>query len=484
MGNLFYMLLYLSLLSPHTRKITLGKVTNVKTLIHLLPTVLLLILLLLEQTLAGGPPIQWQKTFGGSEWDEGHSVQQTSDGGYIITGFSGAYIYNPIQGGDVCLLKTDPNGNSDWQQTFGGGDDEYGCSVQQTSDGGYIIAGWTSSFGSGNCDFYLIKTEPNGNEKWQKTFGGSEHDRGYSVKQTTDCGYIITGYTQSYGAGSTDVYLIKTDPNGDSQWQKTFGGSGIDWGWSVQQTFDGGYIIAGETDSYGAGELDVYLIKTDPNGDKKWQKTFGGSDHDWGKSVQQTTDGGYIITGYTWSFGAGLYDVYLIKTDPNGNSQWQKTFGGSDHEIGYSVLQTSDGGFIIAGGKGGVYGPPGDVYLVKTDPNGNSRWQKTLGGSSNEHGRSIQQTFDGGYIITGFTHSYGAGSSDVYLIKLCPEGTLSADFNCNGTVYYEDLEVLVDQWLQPPVMLSADIFPEPGDGIVNGLDFAALANFWLQTAIP
>ncbi len=475
MRIIFLRLFSISPLLPHAQNHILRSKKYIRTLAYLLPAVLLFISLLLQSALAGGPPIQWQKTFGGIGWDEGHSVQQTSDGGYIITGFSGSY--NPMQGGEVCLIKTDPNGNSDWQQTFGGGHGDCGCSVQQTSDGGYIIAGWNSSFGSGDRDVYLIKTEPNGNSQWQKTFGGSKGDVAYSVQQTTDGGYIIVGETWSYGAGRADVYLIKTDPNGDSQWQKTFGGSSDEWGYSVQQTTDGGYIIAGITYSSGAGGYDVYLVKTDPNGDKKWQKTFGGSDWDQGYSVQQTSDDGYIIAGDTSA------DFYLIKTDPNGNSVWQNTFGGSDVEWGYSVRQTSDAGFIIAGVKG-IYATPGDVYLVKTDPNGNSQWQKTLGGSYNERGYSVQQTSDGGYIVTGFTHSYGAGSSDVYLIKLCSDGTLSADFNCNGTVYYEDLEILLAQWLQPPDILSADIYPELGDGIVNGFDFAALARDWLQTSLP
>ena len=462
------------------KQYNLNRLTNIKKLICLYAFVLSFILLLLEPALAGAPPLKWQKTFGGSEGGEGHSVQQTSDAGYIITGCSGASI---PYGGYVCLIKTDPNGNSDWQQTFGGGADDYGCSVQQTSDGGYIIAGWTSTFGSGGRDVYLIKTEPNGNSQWQKTFGGSDWDVGWSVQQTLDGGYIIAGDTSSFGSGGRDVYLIKTEPNGNEKWQKTIGGSSHEWGESVQQTTDGGYIIAGITTSYGAGSSDVYLIKTDPNGDKKWQKTFGGSDIDHGFSVHQTTDGGYIIAGITESYGAGLADFYLIRTDPNGNSVWQNTFGGSDAEWCFSVQQTSDAGFIIAGVKG-IYATPGDVYLVKTDPNGNSQWQKTLGGGSNGWAYSVQQTTDGGYIIAGRTKSYGAAYSAVYLIKLCPDGTLSADFNCNGTVYFEDLEILLAQWLQPPDILSADIYPELGDGIVNGFDFAVLANDWLQSTIP
>lgn len=456
-----------------------------KKLIRLLPVVLFLVLIAFETALASAPPVQWQKTFGGSKGDVAYSVQQTSDGGFIIAGQTASF--GP---GDpnVYLIKTDPNGDIHWQKNFGGSNRDEGLSVQQTSDGGYIIAGATGPFGTGNTDVYLIKTDPNGILQWQKTFGSSNNECGLSVQQTTDGGYIIAGYTYPPTAEDMDVYLIKTEPNGNSQWQKIFVGINWEYSDSVQQTSDGGYIIAGMTASYGVAYTDVCLIKTDPNGNIQWKKKFGGISSDAGHSVQQTSDGGYIIAGSTSSFGAGWSDVYLVKTDPNGNKQWQNTFGGSDYDMAYSVQQTSDGGYIVSGLAGAINSSPirgADVYIIKTDPNGNSLWQKTFGESNyTDIAYSAQQTADGGYVITGYTHSYGAGRSDVYLIKLCPDGTMSADFNCDGTVYYEDLDILASEWLQPPVMLSTDIFPEFGDGIVNGFDFAAFAKDWLQTTIP
>jgi len=215
------------------------------------------------------------------------------------------------------------------------------------------------------CSLYLAIFESEGPEiEWSRTFDGGGSDWGYSVQQTSDGGYIIAGITYSRGDGYGDVYLIKTDSNGNLQWSRTFGGSSTDWGESVYQTADGGYIVVGEANSFGVNGSDVYLIKTDPDGNLLWNRTFGGENYDWGESVQQTADGGYIIVGVTNSSGSGRNDVYIIKTDSNGNLQWSKTLGSSEDDVGFSVQQTDDGGYIIAGGtnssKAGY-----DVWLIK-----------------------------------------------------------------------------------------------------------------------
>ncbi|MFH1736095.1 MAG: T9SS type A sorting domain-containing protein, partial [bacterium] len=222
-----------------------------------------------------------------------------------------------------------------------------------------------------------------------------------------------------------DVYLVKTDADGNELWSQTYGGNTLDHGWSVRQTSDGGYIITGETDSFGLSSVDVYLIKTDADGNEQWSQTFGGILQDVGKSVQQTGDGGYIITGYTESNSTSSVDICLIKTDASGDAQWSRIYGGSGDDFGRCVQQTTDGEYIIAGytssfGIGYYY----DVYLIKTDADGDTLWTSTYGGSDDDVGYSVQQTLDGGYIVTGITCSYGAGENDVYLIRLDSEGAL------------------------------------------------------------
>ncbi len=361
----------------------------------------------------------WERTYGGTGADEGQSVQQTFDGGYIIAGFLG---------GDVYLIKTDAFGDTLWTKTYGGVWGDRGYSVQQTSDSGYIVAGSTFSFEAEfrRGDVYLIKTDTYGDTLWTKIYGTDSTDVAYSVQQTSDGGYIIGGVTNFTTTGASDVYLVKTDSNGDSLWARSYGGLGFEGAYSLDQTSDGGYILTGWTDSFGAGATDVYVVKTDSSGDTLWTKTYGGTSWEGGESVQQTSDGGYIIVGETYSFG-NFDQVYLIKMDASGDTLWTRTYGGTDTDWGNSVWQTSDGGYIIAGGTRSFGSGGSDVYLIKTNASGDTLWTRTYGGTGNDQGRSVQQTSDSGYIITGRTNSFGAGNYDVYLIKTDSNGRVGVE---------------------------------------------------------
>jgi hypothetical protein len=358
---------------------------------------------------------RWIAIREGWPYDAGcNSVQQTADGGFIAAGYTHR---SDSSLSDFYLIKTDGNGSTEWTRAFGQNNIEVGYCVQQTADGGFVVVG--TSLGGGFSDVYLIKVNGNGNLVWSRTLGGN---RGYSIQQTVDGGLVIAGSTSSSGAGGYDVCLIKTDANGNQLWMRTFGGNGYDEGYSVQQTADSGFIVAGSTSSLGAGGNDVYLIKTDANGDTLWTRTFGGNLSDVGKSVQQTTDRGYIIVGETFSFAPGFNDIYMLKTDASGNLLWTKTFGEPGApDMGSSVRQTADGGYIITGGIV-VFSPPRllDVAMIKTDGNGNLQWSKFYGGSNEDAGKSVQQTMDGGYIVAGTSGSFGA----VFLIKTDANGSI------------------------------------------------------------
>ena len=360
-----------------------------KTAIILISYLLISAVLYNQRCFAQPPPdTMWTKTFGGTNIDIGHCAEQTSDGGYIITGYTRSY--GTMSGRNVLLIKTNENGVQQWINGYGGNNDDEGYSVKQTTDGGFIIAGHTKSFGSGLKDVYLVKINSSGSMQWSKTFGGAQDDEGYSIQLTTNGGFIIAGVTSSSGAGSRDMLLIKTDSLGNVIWQKTHGGMGSDGAWFVQNTTDGGYILTGWTYSYGPGYVgNAWLVKTDSLGNQQWNKFFGGTDADRGYCVQQTSDGGYVLTGYTASSGAGLYDMLLIRTDSAGNAEWQKTFGGSGRDYGQSVQQTFDGGYIVTGytlsfGAGGD-----DLWLVKTNMNGVEEWNKTYGGTASDVGYCI-----------------------------------------------------------------------------------------------
>ncbi len=358
------------------------------------------------------PDMEWDQTFG-SIYDEGaHSVHQTTDGGYILAGFT---VINGTNNWDVYLVKADASGNMEWEKTFGGDGYDIARAVQQANDGGYLIAGATESDVPGLRKVYLIKTDASGNLEWENTFDGME---AFSLQLTTDNGYIITG------SGSGRVYLLKTDALGNMLWQKFIGGEGSSHGRSVYQTADSGYVVAGLAINLD-GIQDSYLVKTDASGNVEWEQRYNTDSKDNLFSVQQTTDGGYIMAGTTESNEMDIHDVYVIKADALGNMEWNQTFGGSGYDYGRFVYQTTDGGYIVAGTTDSYGAGLRDFYLVKSDATGNIQWEQAFGGVSYETDLSAQKTADGGCVMVGTTTSFGAGGYDAYLVKVAPEESLN-----------------------------------------------------------
>jgi hypothetical protein len=364
---------------------------------------------------------QWARTYGESSSDYGYGIQQTSDGGYITVGWTESFGAGES---DVWILKLSSNGAIDWQRTYGGSSSDYGYGIQQTSDGGYIVAAETYSFGAGGADLWILKLSSTGAIDWQRTYGGIDLDWDPIIQQTSDGGYIVVAHTLSFGAGYYDIWVLKLSSTGEIDWQRTYGGSSSDYAWWVQQTSDGGYIIAAETYSFGAGKDDAWILKLSSTGAIEWQRTYGGIDRDWGQTIQQTSDGGYILSCGTLSFGAGSWDFWILKLSSTGAIEWQRTYGGSSSDWSGAIVPISDGGYIVTGLTFSFGAGEYDVWVFKLSLTGAIEWQRTYGGNDSDRAYLIEQTSDEGYIIASHTSSFGAGEYDVWVLKLYSDGDI------------------------------------------------------------
>jgi hypothetical protein len=362
----------------------------------------------------------FEKTFGSPWWDAGYSVLQTKDSGFVFTG-----IWNGYSSFKMYLIKTNKYGDLLWNKSFVKDSSSMygtkGYAVIETNDGGFAIAGskWADP---DHYQFYFVKTDKNGDSLIGKTYGADFEEQAYAIKQTTDGGFIMSGTS---GTLEQQFCMVRINEKGDKLWTNYYGFPNRQGdAHSVVETNDGGFALLGYIeDSYLSGLNDIYLSKTNGNGDLIWRKKYGGSNDDVAYSIQKAPGDGFIIAGTTHSYGVGGYDMYLIRTDSLGEILWTKTFGGLDDEWANAIAPTSDGGYIVAGStqsysKGGY-----DAYLVKVDSAGNEKWHSSLGGLKDDYGYGVQQTFDGGYIMVGIRNE------DIYLVKIDGKGNVVTEIN-------------------------------------------------------
>lgn len=424
---------------------------------------------------AQAPAIQWQKCLGGTLNEGFNSIQQTIDGGYIITGSTTSNDGNVLGnhgGNDVWVVKLSAAGALEWQKCLGGTGTENAYNIQPTTDGGYIMAGYTSSTDGdvsgnhGGQDAWIVKLSSTGNIEWQKALGGTSDERAQSIQSTNDGGYILSGTTYSNDGdvignhGSVDAWVVKLSSIGNLEWQKALGGSEADRAFDIQTTVNGDFIMTGHTRSNNGdvngnhGAADAWVVKLSNTGVIQWQKCFGGTDYEEFYGMQITPDGGFIITGYTESLNGdvignhgGLSDVWVVKLSSLGILQWQKCLGGTNSELALNIHSSADGSYIISGYTesvdGDISGNHGgyEAWVVKLSNSGNLLWQKCLGGSINDQFFSVQTTSDEGYIITGATNSTNGdvsgnhGGYDAWVVKLGPELATST-FNTQALTLY------------------------------------------------
>lgn len=374
--------------------------------------------------------VVWSNSYGGPYNEKGYACQPTDDGGSAILGSTYSFGHGDH---DIYLIRLDSLGDTLWTRTFGGDSTDYGYDIHKTYDGGFVIVGSSKSFGSSKKDVYLIRVNAYGDTQWTRTIGGGGDDEGRSVRQTVDSGFVICGTTNSWGAGYTDVYLVKTDSAGNTLWSKTYGGPGGEAGSAVRQTVDSGFVLIGSTGSFGEGYSSIYAVRTDRNGDSLWATTYGGNKADFGSSVEATQDGGYVFVGSTASYGLGCSDAYLIKTDPYGNVDWQQTYGGTREDRAYSVYESAAGGFALAGTtesfSSGI-----DIYLVRTNPLGDVMWSNHYGGSKSDYCYTVQQDRHLDFLLIGCSYSYSSGGSDMYVMRVKGDQGTSVEEPLSGQI--------------------------------------------------
>jgi Secretion system C-terminal sorting domain/Domain of unknown function (DUF5122) beta-propeller len=373
---------------------------------------------------------QFQLAIGGAGGDRAYSIIRTTDGGYAVAGYTDSFVAGNF---DMYIVKLDSSGNLQWRRTVGGTGIDVAYSIIQTTDGGYAVAGYTGNPNLGVfSDFYIVKLDAGGNLQWSKAIGGRGVNFAYSIVQTTDGGYAVAGYTKVTGNG--DFYIVKIDASGNFQWSRTVGGISDEKALSILQTTDGGYAVAGTTVSFGAGSQDMYIVKLDAGGNLQWNKTVGGAQGDGAYSIIQTTDGGYALAGYTNSFGAGMWDMYIVKLNSSGTLQWSRTVGGTNDDLAQSIIQTTDGGYAVAGYTMSFGAGNADMYIVKLDAGGTLQWSRTVGGTNDEFGYSIIQTTGGGYAVAGFTYSFGMGNDDMFIVKLDASGNTCSNMTSPSSI--------------------------------------------------
>ncbi|MBI2837348.1 MAG: hypothetical protein HYX75_03485 [Acidobacteria bacterium] len=391
---------------------------------------------------------RWAKSYGGTSDDVGLAISQIADGGFVVAGYA---IRQGDPDDDLWLARINPSGGVKWQRYYDvGAWDDIANDVQPTVDGGYIVAGVTTNYRAGdsyeNKDFLVIKTDARGVVTWWRAYGGNYFDSARAVHQTRDGGYIVIGSSASSLNGSTDVSVLKLDSAGGIEWWKTYGGWTSDDGKDVVITSDSGYLVAADTKSFGSGQSDVWLLKLKSTGAVAWQKAYGGSQLDLGMRIVPSVDGNYLLAGLTASFGAGLYDGWIVKVDSNGVIVWQKAYGTIDNNAFLGIAASSDGGAVPVGY---TYLPSGRSYLgqqiwgMKIDSTGVVIWQNAYGGGLNDSAYQAAGMSKGGFAITGSTRSYGNGNTDAILLKLDPAGEIGASCTNASPPFYQSVESTV-----------------------------------------
>lgn len=358
--------------------------------------------------------VEFELVLGSAQRDRGIDVIQTRDGGFAILGYTSS---QGVGGEDVYLVRIDANGGQLWSQTYGGEDKDNGWSVIEAENGDLVLFGFTRSFGAGGLDFYLVRTDSSGHLLWERTYGGLEDEYGWDLSPTSDGGFVLAGQTESYGNGGIDGYLIKVDQSGEQQWSQTFGGPYEDRLYSIDLCDDGGFILTG-TSGESSNRRNVYLVRTNAQGEILWERRIGGEEDDVGHDVRELEDGAFAVAGYTMNFGAQRYDAMLLKVDDQGEVVWRRLYGSFLDDRTISLDITGEGDFLL-GGYSQSYGNGNwDVYLILADTEGDMLWFGIFGDLGNDTGYTFILTDEEDVLVTGETYGSNIAAGDLLILKI------------------------------------------------------------------
>jgi uncharacterized delta-60 repeat protein len=358
----------------------------------------------------------WQKAYGGVGRDKAYDVISLEDGGSMIAGMSRSYGKGRS---DMLIVKMDKKGKTIWRSSYGGKGRDHAYALARSSDGNFFAVGSSESFSEdGDKDLFVVKFDTNGKRAWQKTYGGKGNDEAKAVVAVNNGGILVAGFTDSYGKGRTDVYILYIDKNGKEIWSKAIGGREEDEAYDISLTADGGFVVVGSTASYGKGREDFYILKFDGNGKFLWNKVYGGVERDVLHSLTPTRDGGFVVAGETKSFDSKHKDIDIIKYNKNGKQIWHKIFGFDSKEWVNDIIRIAGGGYLLCGTTKSFGFGKFDFYILEIDGNGSSVWANVFGGESKDIAHALTRTSEGKIIVVGETDSFGSGGYDFMMLEL------------------------------------------------------------------
>lgn len=396
----------------------------------------------------------WAKTYGGNSEDSPWKIVNIPNSGFAIEGRTRSFGSSSE---DFLFFTADSNGTPLLQKVFKANNLDEPYAMTRTSDGGYLIGGNSNSFGEGSKDIVFLKLNSNGGIEWQKSIGGYYDEAVLSVIQTSDGDYIAAGWSFSVGAGGTDAWILKITPNGNLQWQKTYGSKGYDFAHSVVETTDGGIVFVGQSDIASGSDNDVWIVKLDNSGNIVWQKTYGGSKDESGRAVLQNPDGTLIVGAWSKSFGNSSSDFWLLKLNPDGSIIWQKAYLANGEDNFFAIERTKNDGYILVGGSNSIDNSDYDFLVLRVDGDGSIVWKKAYGGNETDQASSIAIPENGGFLVAGWSFSFSESiSSDILVLKIDEDGNLP-----NGQVQVHNIDIDT---------LTTHVEPKDQIGVVSNTD--------------